>query len=66
MAKKDFCAPDDFTVNIPYAKFLKLMETVNNYEAIEQRMSRLEERMTGLHGIYTEVLQKLQEIKDLL
>ena len=66
MAKKDFCVPDDFTVNIPYAKFLKLMETVNNYEAIEQRMTRLEERMTGLYGIYTEVLEKLGEIKELL
>lgn len=66
MAKKDFCSPDDFTVNIPYPKFLKLMETVNNYEALENRMSRLEDRLTGLYGIYTEVLEKLGEIKDLL
>lgn len=66
MAKKDFCVPEDFTVNIPYPKFLKLMETVNNFEAIEQRMTRLEDRMTGLYGIYTEVLEKLGEIKELL
>lgn len=66
MAKKDFCVPEDFTVSIPYPKFVKLMETVNNFEAIEQRMTRLEDRMTGLYGIYTEVLEKLGEIKELL
>ena len=66
MATKDFCSPEDITVSIPYPKVVKLMETVNNFESIEQRMSRLEDRMTGLYGIYTEVLEKLGEIKDLL
>ena len=64
MAEKKFCCVGDFPVLVPYENLEKLLEMANNQEGFKQRLSRMDEQLTAIYGIYTEVLEKLKEIDN--
>lgn len=70
MAKKDFCCVDNFSVLIPYKDLEKLLNIAQNYEEtnreLKKAMSRLDEQFTALKIQFSETLEKLQELEELI
>lgn len=66
MRDEKFCCVGDFPVLVPYKDLEQMVAMANNQAAFEQRLSQMDERLTAIYGIYTEVLDKLREINKLL
>lgn len=62
MKDGDFCSPENLSVVIPYKDFEKLMKTATNYDAMQQRFTRLEKQVDALRSMYREALDKIAEI----
>lgn len=60
------CDPSNLAVLIPYKDLEKIMEYAKGYQRIEQEFQKLEKRVTGLHGVYIDVLEQLNKVYDLL
>lgn len=66
MAKKDFCSPDRFSVLIPYKDLVKLVEAAQEMDETKKQMRRLDDRLTALQGLYSELLEKVAELNRLI
>lgn len=66
MAKKEFCSVDKYSVLIPYKDLEKLVDMAQNYDDILRSLKRLEDQYAALRFQYTEALDKLQELEDML
>lgn len=64
--KQNFCCVENFSVMIPYHDLEKLLEIGNRYDDLMKQVKRQEERLTSLHGIQTEIIEKIREIQSLL
>lgn len=63
---KDFCCADDLSVLIPYKKLEKLLKAATNSTEQEKRIKHLEEKLGSLHGLYSELLEKVAELQESL
>lgn len=66
MGDSKFCCVDDFPVLIPYKDLVKLVEVAKNLEQFEMRLSRTDEKLGALNGLYSELLQKVRELDNLI
>ena len=66
MADTNFCCASDFPVLIPYKDLVQLVEVAKNLEQLEKRLSRTDEQLTALKGLYSELLQKVRELDKLI
>lgn len=64
MNDKKFCCVGDFPVLVPYQDLEKLLTIARKQEAWEGRLSRMDEKLSAIYGIYLEVLEKLKEIDN--
>ena len=62
MKGKNFCSARNFQVLIPYKDLEKLCEIATQMEEMEQLMKRMEERNAALQLMYSEMMEKIQEI----
>lgn len=65
-SKPDFCCVGNYSVLIPYRDLEKLVEIGNNFEALQDRLSRTEEQLDAVRSMYTEALDKIGEIRRLI
>lgn len=66
MSNTKFCCVDDFPVLIPYKDLVNLIEVAKNLERIEQRLSRTDEQLGALTGLYGELLQKVRDLDKMV
>lgn len=60
---REFCSPENISVVIPYKEFEKMLKMAASYEQTNAKMKRLEEQMGALHGLYSELLEKVAELQ---
>lgn len=66
MTKPKLCDPSSLSILIPYKDLEQLMDYAKNFERIEKDFDRLHKRVTALHGLYSETLEALNKVYDLL
>ena len=60
------CSPESYSVLIPYKDLESLVNIAQEHEKDRKEMEAIKKRVTALHGLYLEVLEKLVEIHDSL
>ena len=66
MSKKDFCCVDNLSVIIPYRELEKMLESSNKIAHIEALAKRMDERVSAMQLLYSEMLEKIREINRYL
>ena len=66
MGDNKFCCVGDFPVLIPYQDLVRLVEVAKNIDQFTERLSRTDEQLTALKGLYSELLQKVRELDKLI
>lgn len=66
MGDSKFCCVGDFPVLIPYKDLVKLVEVAKNIDQFTERLSRTDEQLSALKGLYIEVLEKVRELDKLI
>lgn len=70
MSKKNFCCVGDFPVLIPYEELQNLLNIAQNYEKIqseaETKLSRMEEKYSALQVMFTELCEKIGELRKMI
>lgn len=61
--EREFCSPENISVVIPYKDFEKMLKMATSYEQTNAKMKRLEEQIGALHGLYSELLEKVAELQ---
>lgn len=56
----------EVSVVIPYAEYEKLLRAASALPDVQNELCRLDQKVTALHGLYSEVLNKLNEVYKLL
>ena len=64
--KEMLCQPETYGVLIPYKDLERLVNIAQNHEKQCQEMETLKKRMAALQKIYSEVLERLDEIYNSL
>ena len=64
--KEKLCQPETYGVLIPYKDLERLVNIAQNHEKQCQEMETLKKRMAALQKIYSEVLERLDEIYNSL
>ena len=64
--KEKLCHPETYGVLIPYKDLERLVNIAQNHEKQCQEMETLKKRMAALQKIYSEVLERLDEIYNSL
>ena len=59
-----FCCVDDYKVLIPYRDLVELVEVAKEVKVIKQEYARLQEQYTAIRGMFSECLDKIQEVLD--
>lgn len=62
MKKENFSCVDNFSVIIPYRELEKMLESANKIEHIEALAKRMDERVSAMQLMYSEMLEKIKEI----
>lgn len=66
MNKNDFCCVENFSVIIPYRELEKMLESSNKIAHIESLVARMDERNATMQLLYSEMLEKIDEINRFL
>lgn len=66
MNDNKFCCAGDFPVLIPYQDLVNLLELAKNLEQFSARLSRVDDQLTALKGMYGELLEKVAELDKLI
>ena len=66
MKKQEFCCVDNFSVIIPYRELEKMLHSAYKIEHIEQLAQRMDERCAKMQLLYSEILEKVDEINRFL
>lgn len=67
MSEKPKSSPaDSYSIVIPYKDFCEMLESASKGKDHEKRIKRLEEQLGALRGLYSEVLEKFGELKELI
>ena len=64
MADDKFCCVENYSVLIPYRDLEKLVDVANKVESIELQYARLQEQYVAIRGMFSECLEKIQEIRN--
>lgn len=66
MSDNKFCCVGDFPVLIPYQDLVRLVEVAKNIDQFTERLSRTDDQLSALKGLYSELLEKVREMDKLL
>lgn len=55
---------DDLSITISLQELMTLIDSAKQVPGIEKELASLSRRLDGLYGIYSQVLECLQELKD--
>lgn len=55
---------DDLSITISLQELMALIDSAKQVPGIEKELSSLSRRLDGLYGIYSQVLERLRELKD--
>lgn len=64
--EKEFCCVGNFPVLVPYQELEKLLNVARNQEEILKRCEQAETRCSKLQLLYSELLEKVREIQEML
>ena len=62
--EKDFVAPERIQVIIPYSDLEKMVNMAQELEEMKRQFTRIEEQYAAVRGMFSECIQKIQEIRD--
>ena len=62
--EKDFVAPERIQVIIPYSDLEKMVNMAQELEEMKRQFTRIEEQYAALRGMFSECIQRIQEIRD--
>lgn len=66
MPENDFCCVGNFPVLVPYKELEKLLDVARNQEEMKKQYDQLEVRLAKLQLLFTETLEKLAEIQEMV
>lgn len=66
MSKKDFCCVENYSVLIPYKDLEKLVNLAQKTEEVLELVKKVDERYAALQLQYTEAIEKIQELSEML
>ena len=55
---------DDLSITISLQELMALIDSAKQVPGIEKELASLSRRLDGLYGIYSQVLERLRELKD--
>lgn len=55
---------DDLSITITLRELMTLIDSAKQVPGIEKELASLSRRLDGLYGIYSQVLERLRELKD--
>lgn len=55
---------DDLRITISLQELMTLIDSAKQVPGIEKELASLSRRLDGLYGIYSQVLERLRELKD--
>lgn len=55
---------DDLSITISLQGLMTLIDSAKQVPGIEKELASLSRRLDGLYGIYSQVLERLRELKD--
>lgn len=55
---------DDLSITISLQELMTLIDSAKQVPGIEKELSSLSRRLDGLYDIYSQVLERLRELKD--
>jgi hypothetical protein len=55
---------DDLSITISLQELMTLIDSAKHVPGIEKELASLSRRLDGLYGIYSQVLERLRELKD--
>lgn len=55
---------DDLSITISLQELMTLIDSSKQVPGIEKELASLSRRLDGLYGIYSQVLERLRELKD--
>lgn len=55
---------DDLSITISLQELMTLIDSAKQVPGIENELASLSRRLDGLYGIYSQVLERLRELKD--
>ena len=64
MPDKEFCCVENYSVLIPYRDLVKIAEMAKEVEVIKAQYDRLQDQYAAIRGMFSECLDKIQEIRD--
>lgn len=64
MPDDKFCSVEQYSVLIPYRDLERMAEMAKKVEHIETQYARLQDQYTCIRGMFSECLEKIEEIRD--
>lgn len=64
MPDDKFCSVEQYSVLIPYRDLERMTEMAKKVEHIEAQYARLQDQYTCIRGMFSECLEKIEEIRD--
>lgn len=55
---------DDLSITISLQELMTLIDSTKQVPGIEKELASLSRRLDGLYSIYSQVLERLRELKD--
>lgn len=55
---------DDLSITISLQELMTLIDSAKQVPGVENELASLSRRLDGLYGIYSQVLERLRELKD--
>ena len=55
---------DDLSITISLQELMTLIDSAKQVPGIEKEFASLSRRLDGLYGIYSQVLERLRELKE--
>lgn len=55
---------DDLSITISLQELMTLIDSAKQVPGIEKELASLSRRLDGLYAIYSQVLERLRELKD--
>lgn len=55
---------DDLSITISLQELMTLIDSAKQVPGIEKELASLSRRLDGLYGIYSQVFERLRELKD--
>lgn len=62
MSEKNLCCVDNYPVLIPYEDFVRLATMSKDLDTFRKRLSRTDEQLARLRSLYSELLEKFNNL----